>query len=409
MVTIRDFCPINRWDEGWLGTLSPVIRDKTTGTVYSNRPIRFVRLKCLQLAAATPILHLMMMMVQISRESLDTLTLAHFRTSYRLRHKKSIKQWIGLQQNEHWALTATKQTAQDIVLLLLSLPLFIGLELSALYGVLNPRDGRKLYGSFERLRYSEPLLSTSFRPRSGIDDQLFDGRLVCLLTLSTLFHEWGHYLAIKHLYEKVTDLTLNVGLPLGFGSVSYGALSGVSWSSSKLILNGARVGGYVGASSTIGPKWFNDRITQGLTFAGGPLFDLINVITSTATALILARRVPHIACPLALNAVVVSIGSLEYALSPLLDQTWSWEHLKSLHSNPSTAFAVSHDYESMARLFSIRRSSLVALAFGVTLIASTAFYYVRKRGKATLESKQHSSLQEFRQIVVGFCKRKIRQ
>lgn len=40
----------------------------------------------------------------------------------------------------------------------------IGLELSAIYGIFNPFDGRKLYASFERATYGKHILAPCFQP-----------------------------------------------------------------------------------------------------------------------------------------------------------------------------------------------------------------------------------------------------
>jgi len=40
----------------------------------------------------------------------------------------------------------------------------VALELSALYGIFRPYDGRKLYASFERMQYNHWILAPCFQP-----------------------------------------------------------------------------------------------------------------------------------------------------------------------------------------------------------------------------------------------------
>jgi hypothetical protein len=145
-VTIKDFQPVNTW-ESEPGT--PYLLDMTTGNRYWNEPKGVVGTKAFLLALGTPIVHAIALTIQVFASALKLITLWHF-----------------------WGHTGEKETLKEKLLhagadflKIAAAPLALaGLELSAIYGIFRPYDGRKLYASFERAEYGHYVLAPCFQP-----------------------------------------------------------------------------------------------------------------------------------------------------------------------------------------------------------------------------------------------------
>lgn len=157
LTTLKDFKPINTWSldkQGptWLyDDFEPeYIIDESTGRRYWNESKGIVRFKSALLAFGTPLIHpLTSLVAGVGLSALKVLSLSHF--------------WAPNDINDSFP---KKLANMSIDLLKIVLwPIFLlSLELSALYGLFSPYDGRKLYASLERAYYEGPVLAPCFQP-----------------------------------------------------------------------------------------------------------------------------------------------------------------------------------------------------------------------------------------------------
>lgn len=107
------------------------------------------RLKCFGLIVATPIIHAMGLVFNIANRIVKMVTLAHFWHSSSDHYSCSEKCW---------------SLGKDLLVIVSSPLIYIFLELSAVYGLFLPNDGKKLYATFERCAYGQALLAPCFQP-----------------------------------------------------------------------------------------------------------------------------------------------------------------------------------------------------------------------------------------------------
>jgi hypothetical protein len=112
------------------------IKDEVSSKYYLNESKGVIRFKCFLLALGTPIVH-----------AIATIANMVF---------------LGGRPSRE---NAIKFVAQPFA--------FVGLELAAIFGVIFPYDGRKLYASIERFQYGGPILAPCFQPEA--DEHLFNG------------------------------------------------------------------------------------------------------------------------------------------------------------------------------------------------------------------------------------------
>lgn len=176
-VTVRlaDFYPVSRWDlelggKKWesredclclrvrnLGEPKGLV-DTYTGRRYTNESAGVIRLKCFLLTMATPFVHSAASVVNTAYKIAKLVSLSHF--------------WIykaeecsGLFGETEYNFQARFVDAGSDLLQIVVTPLaLLGLELSAIYGLLSPYDGRKLYASFERAIYGNSVLAPCIQP-----------------------------------------------------------------------------------------------------------------------------------------------------------------------------------------------------------------------------------------------------
>ena len=155
-VTFKDFQLINTWEPDvdgpcwpYTGGTPKVLIDKATGRKYLNESKGVIRNKCNLLVIGTPLIHPIAAVVNVVYRILKLITLSHF--------------WVGkeLDYNFKARLGAAGKDLLRIIVAPLSL---VGLELAALYGVVRPYDGRKLYASIERAIYGYFILAPCFQP-----------------------------------------------------------------------------------------------------------------------------------------------------------------------------------------------------------------------------------------------------
>jgi len=164
-VTFKDFYPSNHWevnqDVDCIGDYyyesvedyqndvrtPKYLIDKTSGRRYYNETENVVRFKCLGACVATPFVHAAASLANIAYRITKLVTFSHF---------------IG--KRDALSPTNFKAAGIDCLRAIFQPVGFVGLELSALYGVLKPYDGRKLYASFERALYGRHILAPCFQP-----------------------------------------------------------------------------------------------------------------------------------------------------------------------------------------------------------------------------------------------------
>jgi hypothetical protein len=156
------------------------VHDLTSNRFYLDDSPGTIRLKCLGLALASPFVHIPMGVyligLRICQVARDLLQAARLRSCAPTLPPERIQ-----------TLRAERLQQAAAGLRLLATPFaIVGLELSALYGLLSPYNGRKLYASFERLIYKgwrsggelredEYCLAPCFQPNPT--NHLFGGSL----------------------------------------------------------------------------------------------------------------------------------------------------------------------------------------------------------------------------------------
>lgn len=129
------FKPINQWSLEEYD-----IVDKSTGDKYCHDSKRTVRLKCAALFAASWIVQPIGLSLNLLNKVGKIVSFAYL--WYPSQEKYSFKARVG-------------ELGKDLFVVASTPLILVGMLFSSLYGAtLSPYDGRKLYGSFERLAYS---------------------------------------------------------------------------------------------------------------------------------------------------------------------------------------------------------------------------------------------------------------
>lgn len=155
-VTTGDFFPYNKWKvetngPKFLSGEPANLIDQTTGLKYRNESKGTVRFKCALLMFGTPIVHAIASVLNLAYRILILITFSHF--------------WFP--RKEDYDLKArAMETGRDLLRVVGAPIALVGLELSAIYGIFNPYDGRKLYASFERVFYNHWILAPCFQPNA---------------------------------------------------------------------------------------------------------------------------------------------------------------------------------------------------------------------------------------------------
>lgn len=152
------FCPINPWkveakvnpyskklsETGW-------IIDNLTGDKYQKEPTNMTRLKCAGVAASAFLVQSVALLLNAINRISKLVSLAHL--------------WYP--REEARPLTARfLEMGKDILRVALTPILFLGIQLSAIYGIVTPLNGRKLVATFERAAYTKAFIAPCFQPYS---------------------------------------------------------------------------------------------------------------------------------------------------------------------------------------------------------------------------------------------------
>ena len=157
-LTLRDFQLCTDWreevdGEKFLDETPKYIIDQSTGRKYLNESDALVRFKFVIFAiAGTPVVHSLSLACHVVYRIAKLITASHF--------------WIYKENESEYSFTCRLEDAAVDLLKVAMAPLvLIGLELSAVYGIFNPRDGRKLFASLERFEFENSfILSPCFQP-----------------------------------------------------------------------------------------------------------------------------------------------------------------------------------------------------------------------------------------------------
>ena len=139
-ISLSHFLPYTSFENGV---------DLSNGDQYWQDDPNTTRLKCLGLIAATPIIHAIGLVLNLANRIAKIISFAHFWHSS-LDHLSLSKQC--------WCF------GKDLLRVAFTAIIYIGLELSALYGLALPDNGKKLYATFERCAYGKELLAPCFQP-----------------------------------------------------------------------------------------------------------------------------------------------------------------------------------------------------------------------------------------------------
>lgn len=151
---LRDFYPFSTWeqDEGalglrWDGGEPQFVIDQSTRRKYLNEFKGVVRIKCLLLIAATPIVHPIASFINVACKIVKLVSFYHFFKQGNIPFKERVK-----------------HAGKDLLKIAITPLALPALEMAAIYGIFAPYNGRKLYASFERALYENFFLAPCFQP-----------------------------------------------------------------------------------------------------------------------------------------------------------------------------------------------------------------------------------------------------
>ncbi len=140
------------------------IIDSQTGDRYFNEDTDVIRFKCALLTFGTPIVHTLAAIAHIAYNLIKLLSFYHF--------------WKTLDNNnyenpEYNLKQRSLDAGEDLFHILFAPINILLLEFAALYGIIMPHDGRKLYASLERFAFDDSVLAPCFQPDP--QEHLFGG------------------------------------------------------------------------------------------------------------------------------------------------------------------------------------------------------------------------------------------
>lgn len=130
----EDFIPSGRWTDDGV-----YVKDDSSGRLYLNEPLNVTRQKCAALAIAGPTVVLEAAILQIALNVLRTVTFYHF--------------WAH-SEGEYNLKERAISFGLDALRILTAPIAVISMTFAAIFGIINPREGRKLYASIARAQFS---------------------------------------------------------------------------------------------------------------------------------------------------------------------------------------------------------------------------------------------------------------
>ena len=175
-IQLGDFHPVNSWiaqeygskhsanrdylcARSWESGTSRYVLDNSTRRFYFNESQTSLRLKCTLLTLSTPFIHSISSVCNAAFRALKLVAGFHFWT------KKDLTKEYNFKERLFDAYT-------DILRIIATPIALLGLELSAIYGLYSPYDGRKLYASIESALYDGSFtLASCFQPQNPYQEK----------------------------------------------------------------------------------------------------------------------------------------------------------------------------------------------------------------------------------------------
>jgi len=155
-VTGRHFLPCNAWKNT---ERQCYILDLSTGDRYINDSPSCKRQKCLALVGTAPLGQAVNLLLVLANRVGKLVTFAHF--------------WHPDPDKEYSFLGRLVCLLKDLLLLALIPILYLGFFFAALYGLILPNDGGKLFATLERVSFGKGVLAPCFQPEPS--SHLFGG------------------------------------------------------------------------------------------------------------------------------------------------------------------------------------------------------------------------------------------
>ncbi|MCH9613171.1 MAG: hypothetical protein SP1CHLAM54_01680 [Chlamydiia bacterium] len=145
-IEFSHFNPATRFGEG---EDEFTVVDLTNNDPYGNEELGVIRGKCLALSLTTPIVHAVTCVVNVANRVGKVVSLSHF-------------WWPS--GGDYSLISRAVACGKDILQVVMTPIVYVGLELSALYGLAMPLQGRKLFATFERYAFGDAVLAPCFQP-----------------------------------------------------------------------------------------------------------------------------------------------------------------------------------------------------------------------------------------------------
>lgn len=148
-VRLSHFLPYTRFKEVITQNGDECGIDLSNADVYWRDDPRTSKVKCLALFVATPLIHAIGLVLNLANRVVKVVSLAHF--------------WHPSLKNCSLA-DRSFSFGRDLLRVAFTPIIYVGLELSAFYGLMQPDSGKKLYATFERCAYGKAMLAPCFQP-----------------------------------------------------------------------------------------------------------------------------------------------------------------------------------------------------------------------------------------------------
>lgn len=160
-VRLGDFNPLGTWTPDKEGSAVfdrekrqkvPLYIFDETGKRYLNDSLNVLWIKHLGLTVATPLVHTITGTISVAKSALKLVTFYHF--------------WKGTNPEDGKSRFKARlaDAGKDFLRIVFMPIMLVGLQLSAVYGLISPRDGRRLYATIERAYYGDAVLAPCFQP-----------------------------------------------------------------------------------------------------------------------------------------------------------------------------------------------------------------------------------------------------
>lgn len=148
---IKSEWKVSQHSQCFAGTQIPMwIADTSTERLYLNESKNVIRTKCALLALGTPIIQPVALIFNVAFRFIKLISFSHF--------------WAPSKAQPYSFKARLAEAGKDLLRIVAAPLALIGLLASALYGIINPHDGRKLYATLERAFYSDFRLAPCFQP-----------------------------------------------------------------------------------------------------------------------------------------------------------------------------------------------------------------------------------------------------